>query len=85
MTGSNRLIDLCFYPGPANVFTLQENYRQTILRVSVDGEETAQSADLMVEMNRTLPIVVEGVRVSYYSNHDRATLTIVINRYRVPM
>jgi hypothetical protein len=32
-------------------------YRQTFLRVSADGEETTQSATLMVETNRTLPVV----------------------------
>ena len=43
---------------------MQGKYRQTFLRVSADGEETTQSANLKVETNRALPIVVEGVRVS---------------------
>jgi hypothetical protein len=43
---------------------MRGKYRQTFLRVSADGEETTQSANLKVETNKTLPVVVEGVRVS---------------------
>ncbi|KAI0000407.1 hypothetical protein BJV77DRAFT_386473 [Russula vinacea] len=49
--------------GPAKVFTMRGKYRQTFLRVSADGEETTRSANLKVETDKTLPIVVEGVRV----------------------
>ncbi len=61
----NRLIHYGFCLGPAKVFTMRGKYRQTFLRVSADGEEMTQSANLKVETNRTLPVVVEGVRVSY--------------------
>ena len=40
------------------------NYRQTFLRASAVGEELTQSANLKVETNKTLGVVVEGVRVS---------------------
>ena len=48
--------------GPAKVFTMRGKYRQIFLRVSADGEETTRSANLKVEANKTLSIVVEGVR-----------------------
>jgi hypothetical protein len=32
-------------------------YRQTFLRVSADGEETTQSANLKVETNKTLRLL----------------------------
>ncbi|KAH9952978.1 hypothetical protein BC827DRAFT_1081123, partial [Russula dissimulans] len=47
--------------GPAKVLTMRGKYRQIFLRVSADGEETTQSANLKVETNKTLSIVVEGV------------------------
>ena len=47
------------------MFTMRGKYRQTFLRISADGEEATQSANLKVETNRTLPVVVESVRVSY--------------------
>jgi hypothetical protein len=40
---------------------MRGKYRQIFLRVSTDGEETTRSANLKVESNRTLLIVVEGV------------------------
>ena len=57
-------VHYCFCLGPAKVFTMHGKYGQTFLRVSA---ETTQSADLpvKVETNRTLPVVVEGVRISY--------------------
>ncbi|KAI0266925.1 hypothetical protein BGY98DRAFT_1181004 [Russula aff. rugulosa BPL654] len=45
-------------------------YRQTFLRASADGEEMTQSASLKVETNKTLGVVVEGVRVSYHLGLD---------------
>jgi hypothetical protein len=42
---------------------MRGKYRQTFLRVSADGEDTTRSANLKVEANKTLPIVVEGVRI----------------------
>ena len=48
--------------GPAKVFAMRGKYRQVFLRISADGEETSRSANLRVETNRTLLIVVEGVR-----------------------
>jgi len=45
------------------VFTRRGKYQRKFLRVSADGEETTQLANLKIETNRTLPIVVEGVRV----------------------
>jgi hypothetical protein len=44
---------------------MRGKHRQTFLRVSADGEETTLSTNLKVETNQTLPVVVEGVRVSY--------------------
>jgi hypothetical protein len=44
---------------------MRGKYRQTFLHVSADDEETTQSANLKVETNMTLPVVLEGVRVSY--------------------
>jgi hypothetical protein len=44
---------------------MRGKYRQTFLRVSAEGEETTRSANLKVETNKTLSVVVEGVRVSY--------------------
>jgi hypothetical protein len=45
---------------------MREKYRQTFLRDSADGEETTQSANLKVEMNRTLPVVVEGAFLAWH-------------------
>jgi hypothetical protein len=53
--------------GPAKVFAMRGKYRQIFLRISADGEETTRSSNLKVETNKTLPIVVEGVRISYCS------------------
>lgn len=53
--------------GPAKVFTMRGKYRQIFLRISADDEETTRSSNLKVETNKTLPIVVEGVRISYHS------------------
>ena len=39
-------------------------YRQTFLRVFADGEEMTQSANLKVETNKTLGVVVEGACVT---------------------
>ena len=44
---------------------MRGKYRQTFLRISADGEEATQSANLKVKTNRTFSVVVEGVRVSY--------------------
>jgi hypothetical protein len=58
------------------MFTMRGKYRQTFLRVSADREETTQSANLKVETNKTLLVVMEGVRVSYwYSYYDHARPT----------
>lgn len=54
----------CHHLGPAKVLTMRGKYRQTFLRVSAEGEETSQSANLKVETDRTLSIIVEGVRNS---------------------
>jgi hypothetical protein len=55
---------------------MRGKYRQTFLRVSADGEETTQSANLKVEMNRTLPVVVEGALLSMASlNQDESHST----------
>ncbi|KAH9054187.1 hypothetical protein EDB87DRAFT_1568580 [Lactarius vividus] len=47
---------------PAKVLTMRGKYRQTFLRISAEGEETNQSANLKVNADRTLPIIVESVR-----------------------
>jgi hypothetical protein len=47
------------------VFTMRGKYRQKFLLVSADGEELTQSANLKVGTDGTLPVIVEGVRVSY--------------------
>jgi hypothetical protein len=55
---------------------MRGKYRQTCLRVSADDEETTQSANLKVEMNRTLPVVVEGALFSMASlNQDESHST----------
>ena len=56
----------CHCLGPAKVFNMRGSYRQTFQRVSADGEETTQSANLKVETNKIffLPVVMKGVRVS---------------------
>lgn len=41
---------------------MRGKYRQTFLRISAEGEETSQSANLKVNSDRTLPIIVESVR-----------------------
>jgi hypothetical protein len=58
---------------------MRGKYRQTCLRVSADGEETTQSANLKVEMNRTLPVVVEGALFSMVVslNQDESHSTAV--------
>ncbi|KAI0063564.1 hypothetical protein BV25DRAFT_390893 [Artomyces pyxidatus] len=45
--------------GPARVYTMRDKYRQVFLRISADGVETSQSANLRVEKDRTLPVFVE--------------------------
>ncbi|KAH9978808.1 hypothetical protein BGW80DRAFT_696853 [Lactifluus volemus] len=47
--------------GPAKLFTMRGKYRQTFLRISTDGEETSQSANLKVEVDKTLSIIVESI------------------------
>ena len=42
---------------------MRGEYRQIFLRISADGEETTRSSNLKVETNKTLPIIVEGVRI----------------------
>lgn len=46
--------------GPAKVLTMRGKYRQTFLRISAEGEETNQSANLKVNSDKTLPIIVES-------------------------
>ncbi len=41
---------------------MRGKYRQTFLLISAEGEETNQSANLKVNPDRTLPIIVESVR-----------------------
>ncbi|KAI9442380.1 hypothetical protein H4582DRAFT_1809406 [Lactarius indigo] len=48
---------------PAKVLTMRGKYRQIFLRISPEGEETNQSANLKVNSDRTLPIIVESVRI----------------------
>lgn len=51
-----------YYLGPAKVLTMRGKYRHIFLRISAEGEETSQSANLKVDSDRTLPIIVESVR-----------------------
>lgn len=46
--------------GPAKVLTMRGKYRQTFLLISSEGEEKNQSANLKVNSDRTLPIIVES-------------------------
>ncbi|KAI0268658.1 hypothetical protein BC834DRAFT_820858 [Gloeopeniophorella convolvens] len=48
--------------GPAKVLTMRGKYRQTLMRISAEGTETSQSANLKVDSDRTVTIVVESVR-----------------------
>ena len=41
---------------------MRGKYRHTFLRISAEGEETNQSANLKVNSDRTLPLIVESVR-----------------------
>jgi hypothetical protein len=52
---------------------MRGKYRPTFLCVPADGDETTQSADLTVEMNRTLPVVVEGALFSMASLNQART------------
>lgn len=56
-----------YYLGPAKVLTMRGKYRHTFLRISAEGEETNQSANLKVNSDKTLPIIVESVRDLGYS------------------
>ncbi|KAI0743362.1 hypothetical protein C8Q80DRAFT_1106499 [Daedaleopsis nitida] len=51
--------------GSAKVYTLRGKYKQYFLRISADGEQVCQSANLKVAPDRTLEICVEDVRVSH--------------------
>jgi hypothetical protein len=55
---------------------MRGKYRQIFMRVAADGEETTRSANLKVETNKTLPIVVEGVRILSTPYHIHARLHI---------
>ena len=41
---------------------MRGKYRHTFLRISAEGEETNQSANLKVNSDKTLPIIIESVR-----------------------
>jgi hypothetical protein len=48
--------------GPAKVYTLRSKYRQIFLRVTADNEDITTSANLIVNKERTLEVIVEAVR-----------------------
>ncbi len=48
--------------GRAKVYTLRGKYKQYFLRITADGEQVCQSANLKVALDRTLQIYVEDVR-----------------------
>jgi hypothetical protein len=54
---------------------MRGKYRQTFLRISAEGEETNQSANLKVNSDKTLPIIVESVRDLGHSQSWLCTLT----------
>ncbi|KAI0278239.1 hypothetical protein BGY98DRAFT_1176707 [Russula aff. rugulosa BPL654] len=51
-------------------------YRQTFLRASADGEEMTQSANLKVETNKTLGVVVEGGPVVWWGKKAQAETSL---------
>ncbi|RDX45634.1 hypothetical protein OH76DRAFT_1357469 [Lentinus brumalis] len=53
--------------GRAKVYTLRGKYKQFFLRISADGEQVCQSANLKVAPDRTLEVFIEdvGQTVSY--------------------
>ena len=57
-----------YHLGPAKVLTMRGKYRHTFLRISAEGEEMNQSANLKVDSDRTLPVIVESVRTSVILN-----------------
>ena len=64
-----------YHLGPAKVFTMRGKYRQTFLRISAEGEETNRSANLKVNSDRTMPIIVESVRAWSFTQSRSCTLT----------
>jgi len=46
---------------------MRGKYRQTFLLIFAEGEETNQSANLKVNSDRTLPIIVENVPTIIHS------------------
>ncbi|TFK81496.1 hypothetical protein K466DRAFT_440083, partial [Polyporus arcularius HHB13444] len=47
--------------GRAKVYTLRGKYKQFFLRISADGEQVCQSANLKVAPDRTLEVFIEDV------------------------
>jgi hypothetical protein len=64
---------------------MRGKYRQIFLRVSADGEETTRSANLKVETNKTLPIVVEGVRILLLHIMVMHAYIFPSNRFQTPV
>jgi hypothetical protein len=58
---------LILLEGPAKVYTLRGKYRQYFLRVNAYGEAEYGSANLRVDKNRTLQVIVEAI-VRYFTS-----------------
>ena len=56
---------LTSFEGPAKVYTLRGKYRQYFLRVNANGEAEYGPANLRVEKDRTLLVVIEAI-VRFY-------------------
>lgn len=52
---------LISFEGPAKVYTLRGKYRQYFLRVNANGEAEYGPANLRVEKDRTLLVVIEAI------------------------
>ena len=66
------------FSGRAKVYTLRGKYKQYFLRISEDGEQVCQPANLKVAPDRTLEIFIEDVR--HIIIHFDVCLTSIYSR-----
>lgn len=52
---------LCYYSGPARVYTMRAKFRQFFLRVTAENIDEITDANLKVTLDRTIDIVAEPV------------------------
>ena len=67
-----RLQVLILLEGPAKVYTLRGKYRQYFLRVNGYGEAEYGSANLRVDKDRTLQVVIEAIVRHFNSQVPRS-------------